>query len=615
MSLTRIKPTSISQTAEFQLANLEVQGNVTATHFIGDGSLLTGLPSSGGVTSYNDLTDKPVLGTAAATSSTQYATAAQGTKADSAIQPIALTNALNSYATQTYVNTKISNLIDTAPATLDTLNDLALALNNDPNFATTIVTSLGEKANSADLAVVATSGSYADLTNKPTIPTDVSDLTDTTNLLSGGSGGVTSYNDLTDKPNIPTDISDLTDTTNLLSSGGVTSYNDLTDKPTLGTAAATDATAYATAAQGVKADTAVQPGSLSTVATSGSYSDLIDKPTIPSITGLASETYVNTQISNLVDSAPTTLNTLNELAAALGDDANFATTLTTSLGLKANTADLATVATTGSYNDLIDTPSLGSSTEISNGTSNVKIATSNGDVTVSSGGNANIIVVSSTGVTFNGSVTTGDGDGGNIAGANVISANYFVGNGSLLTDVSVAGMYTNNDANTAIDTRVTKSFVDGLGIAASTAGTVTTNAQPNITSVGTLTGLTVTGNMVFQQTQEVFQSKTGATGSVTHDFSTGSTFYHSSVSANFQAAITNLPTTSGRISILSLVIVQGATPYICNGVTINGGSALTIKWAGGASPTGSANKTDVMVLSIFNNSGTYNVLGQLSSYG
>lgn len=53
------------------------------------------------------------------------------------------------------------------------------------------------------------------------------------------------------------------------------------NKPTLGTAAATDSTDYATAAQGATADTAVQPGDLATVATSGSYNDLSDKPTIP----------------------------------------------------------------------------------------------------------------------------------------------------------------------------------------------------------------------------------------------------------------------------------------------------------------------------------------------
>jgi hypothetical protein len=41
---------------------------------------------------------------------------------------------------------------------------------------------------------------------------------------------------------------------------------------------------------------------------------------------------VDAAVSALVDSAPGTLNTLNELAAALGDDANFATTTSTALG-------------------------------------------------------------------------------------------------------------------------------------------------------------------------------------------------------------------------------------------------------------------------------------------
>jgi len=45
---------------------------------------------------------------------------------------------------------------------------------------------------------------------------------------------------------------------------------------------------------------------------------------------------VNTQINNLIDSAPSALNTLNELAEALGDDASFATTVTNSLAGKKN---------------------------------------------------------------------------------------------------------------------------------------------------------------------------------------------------------------------------------------------------------------------------------------
>jgi hypothetical protein len=51
-------------------------------------------------------------------------------------------------------------------------------------------------------------------------------------------------------------------------------------------------------------------------------------------------------IANLVDSAPATLDTLNELAAALGDDANFSTTITTALGTKLATADFASTANT-----------------------------------------------------------------------------------------------------------------------------------------------------------------------------------------------------------------------------------------------------------------------------
>jgi len=49
------------------------------------------------------------------------------------------------YATQEDINESISNLVNSAPATLDTLNELATALGNDPNFATTVATQIGEK--------------------------------------------------------------------------------------------------------------------------------------------------------------------------------------------------------------------------------------------------------------------------------------------------------------------------------------------------------------------------------------------------------------------------------------------------------------------------------------
>jgi hypothetical protein len=51
-------------------------------------------------------------------------------------------------------------------------------------------------------------------------------------------------------------------------------------------------------------------------------------------TKVATTAYTDTAIANLADSAPGTLNTLNELAAALGDDANFSTTVTNSIATK-----------------------------------------------------------------------------------------------------------------------------------------------------------------------------------------------------------------------------------------------------------------------------------------
>ena len=51
-------------------------------------------------------------------------------------------------------------------------------------------------------------------------------------------------------------------------------------------------------------------------------------------TKVATTAYTDTAITNLIDSSPSALNTLNELAAALGDDANFSTTVTNSIATK-----------------------------------------------------------------------------------------------------------------------------------------------------------------------------------------------------------------------------------------------------------------------------------------
>lgn len=60
--------------------------------------------------------------------------------------PVSLGGSISNLATTTDVSTAITNLIDSAPGTLDTLNELAAALNDDANFSTTIANSLSSKA-------------------------------------------------------------------------------------------------------------------------------------------------------------------------------------------------------------------------------------------------------------------------------------------------------------------------------------------------------------------------------------------------------------------------------------------------------------------------------------
>ena len=87
--------------------------------------------------------------------------------------------------------------------------------------------------------------------------------------------------------------------------------------------------------------------SLSTVSTSGaatlasgsvtgnfSVAGTLTVATPSNSTDAASKGYVDTAVANVIDSAPAALDTLNELAAALNDDASFATTVTTALAGK-----------------------------------------------------------------------------------------------------------------------------------------------------------------------------------------------------------------------------------------------------------------------------------------
>jgi hypothetical protein len=85
-------------------------------------------------------------------------------------------------------------------------------------------------------------------------------------------------------------------------------------------------TASTTVLGGVKVDgtTITINNGVITAVGGGSGIDLTALANYLTANGYATQTYVNNQISNIVDGAPTLLNTLNELAEALADNPNFA---------------------------------------------------------------------------------------------------------------------------------------------------------------------------------------------------------------------------------------------------------------------------------------------------
>ena len=131
---------------------------------------------------------------------------------------------------------------------------------------------------------------------------------------------------------------------------------------------------------------------------------------------------------------------------------------------------------------------------ISNGTSNVSIASSGGNVTVSVGGTGNIIIATSTGANITGTLNvTGNANVGNIGAtegvfsANVTAFNIYANSG-LVSAQNLKGEGGNIS-------NIQAGNINGTVATSTTAGTVTTNAQSNITSVGVLTGLVMAGNI------------------------------------------------------------------------------------------------------------------------
>ena len=124
--------------------------------------------------------------------------------------------------------------------------------------------------------------------------------------------------------------------------------------------------------------------------------------------------------------------------------------------------------------------------KFANGNSDISIPSSNGIISFSVSGNSNIAAVTDTGVTVNGNLVSSNANLGNVA-----SANYFSGTLTTSAQPNITSVGTLNGVNvfgtSNLGNLVTANYFNG---------TLVTAAQPNITSLGTLSSLTVSGNII-----------------------------------------------------------------------------------------------------------------------
>jgi hypothetical protein len=126
---------------------------------------------------------------------------------------------------------------------------------------------------------------------------------------------------------------------------------------------------------------------------------------------------------------------------------------------------------------------------------------------------------------------------------------------------------------------------------------------------------TFTGTVTMQQSVEKFVTASVVAGAVALNFTQAAIFVVTPDISNFTADFSNIPGTAGRTISTTLIITQGATPYIPNAVKINGGGSVTPKWQGGSAPSGVANRVNIVSFTfVCTATNTWTVIGSLVDY-
>ena len=347
--------------------NVSVAGSVTAAVFYGDGSQLTGISGGTGIGTTSISTESITV--------SGVVTASQFVKAGGLSNQFL--KADGSTDSNVYLTAESQNL------------DGILALGNTTTrgLSVGVITATSFVGDGSQITGLTFSGGSTVFTGIVTFKTNAT-FDDNRKAVFGNSADLQIYHDGADSYVSEVGTGDLVLNSNgtnvnikfnntafgakFMDGGGSYIYhNNLLKIETLGTGATTYGTHYASSFSGSGASltgiTTAQIvdfgnvvfgiGNSTNVNTTGVITATKFVGDGSALSGIATPGFVTQQIANLVDSAPGTLDTLNELAAALGDDPNFATTTANLIGTKAS---LAGAAFTGSVSVTNGNLSIGS---------------------------------------------------------------------------------------------------------------------------------------------------------------------------------------------------------------------------------------------------------------
>ena len=155
----------------------------------------------------------------------------------------------------------------------------------------------------------------------------------------------------------------------------------------------------------------------------------------------------------------------------------------------------------------------------------------------------------------------------------------------------------------------------GLEFASAQVLNATVGGTLDVTGNSTFTGdVTIAGNLKVQEMSEDVIDVALASNVAALNYNLGNIFWITSTpSAAMTWSITNAPTTNGRTFSITGFVTQGATVYIPSTLNVNG-SAATIKWFGGTSPTptSTSGKIDIFNFTLIRRGDAWTALGNAS---